>query len=135
MKDKSRLYTNIALSATFAQTMLPTFHFSDTVTGIITTVLLTTASVFTILKQRVSVEINKDAVILTWVLAGIAALGGLNDVIGQISLTDIWQDRLRTLIAALIGILNIVSKELFPTPEGKVIASIKQDLKDEKVTI
>lgn len=135
--SKERIYTALALIFAFVQTLLPTMKFDEVETTIATTILLTLVSVFTLMKQRVSVEINKNAKILTWVLIGIAALGGINELVGnlptdiafKIHISNLWQERLRTIIAALIGILNIASKNLFPTEEGKVIEETKKDLK------
>lgn len=128
--DKSRLYTSIAMVAAFLQTLVATMKFDEITTGVVSTVLLTIAAVFTLKKQRVSVEINKKAIIATWVLVGIAALGGINEILDQIVITGVWQDRLRTIIAALIGVLNIASKSWFPTEEGKIIQDVKKDLKE-----
>ena len=84
--DKSRVYTNIAMIAAFAQMYVPQlqsdWHLSDVVTKIITVVLLTVVSVVTIKKQRVSIEINdKNALLLTYVLIGMAIAGGLNEIL------------------------------------------------------
>lgn len=123
--DKSRIYTFLAVGFAFLQTL-----FSGDVT--MTIIFLTLASVFTILKQRVSIEVNENAMIATYVLVALAVMGGLNDLLGVFHFGEVWDVRLRKIVAALIGLLNIASKNLFPTEEGKVIQGVKQELKEAK---
>lgn len=127
--SKERIYTTLTFVFAFMQTLLPSMGFTEFTSSIVTTVLITLVSVFTIKKQRISIEINNKAQIVTWVLIAVAALGGLNQLLDVVNLSDIWQGRLRTIVAALIGILNIVSKNLFPTDEARVVEKTKVDLK------
>lgn len=127
--SKERIYTTLTFVFAFMQTLLPSMGFTEFTSSIVTTVLVTLVSVFTIKKQRISIEINNKAQIVTWVLIAVAALGGLNQLLDVVNLSDIWQGRLRTIVAALIGILNIVSKNLFPTDEARVVEKTKVDLK------
>ena len=129
MKDKSRSYTYIAAAAAFIQMSVPQWHLPDVSAQVTSAILLAIVSVFTILKQRASVEINDKSVIYTWILVGAAALGGLNEIIGIVHFNDQLQNILRSVIAAIIGLLNLASKNLFPTEAGKVIQNIKSDLK------
>ena len=130
MKDKSRVYTYIAAAAAFIQMSLPQWHFPDVPAQVTSAILLAIVSVFTILKQRTSVEINdKNAVKVTWLLIGVAGLGGVNEILGIVHFNDQLQNILRSVVAAIIGLLNLASKNLFPTEAGKVIQSIKSDLK------
>lgn len=132
--SKERIYTGLAITFAFLQTLLPTLFLSDTQTAIATVSLLTLASVFTILKQRISVEINNNATIFTWILIGLAVLGGLNEVLGSVHLSGALQGRLSTIVAALIGVLNITSKTFFPTEAGKVVQNVKDDLKEQETS-
>jgi hypothetical protein len=130
MKDKSRIYTFIAAAAAFIQMSVPQWHLPDVQAQVTSAILLAIVSIFTILKQRASVEVNdKNAVKVTWLLIAIAAFGGVNEILGIIHFNDQLQNILRSIIAAIIGLLNLASKDLFKTEEGKVIQNIKSDLK------
>lgn len=135
MKDNSRTYTYIATAAAFIQMSLPQFHLSDIATQITSAALLAIISVFTILKQRVSVEINNQSVMYTWILVGAAALGGLNEIIGIVHFNPALQTGLRSAIAAIIGLLNLASKTLFPSEAGEAIQSVKNGIKEGNVTL
>lgn len=129
--DKSRTYTYIASVAAFLQMSVPQWDLPDVYSQVISAILLAVVSIFTILKQRVSVEINdKNAVKVTWLLVGVAALGGLNEIIGIVHINENLQNILRSVIAAIIGLINLASKNLFPTEAGKVIQGIKSDIKE-----
>lgn len=130
MKDKSRSYTYIAAAAAFIQMSVPQWHLPDVSAQVTSAMLLAVVSVFTILKQRASVEINdKNAVKVTWLLIGVAALGGVNEILGIVHFNDQLQNILRSVVAAIIGLLNLASKNLFPTEAGKVIQTLKSDIK------
>lgn len=134
-KDRSALYTGIVTVATVIMGVLP--HINNGVDVILTSVLLTVISIFTIKKQRTSIEINDSkAVLYTWVLVIIAACGGLNDMLGQLDLKEVHyfstqtSQILKKSISGLILILNVFSKQWFPTAEGKTIQGIKIDMKE-----
>ncbi|HEY8690571.1 MAG TPA: hypothetical protein VIM07_15145 [Chitinophagaceae bacterium] len=136
VKDKSRIYTNIAAAAAFIQMSVPQWHLPDVPTQVTSAVLLSIVSIFTILKQRTSVEINdKNAVKFTWLLIAIAGLGGINEIMGIVHFNDQLQNILRSVVAAAIGLLNLASKNLFPTEAGKVIQTIKADIKQGNAVI
>lgn len=134
---KERIYMLITLLAAYLQaSVVPSLGLTDSQSFIATSLLLIVASVFTILKQRLSVEVNdKKALIYTWVLIGIAVIGGLNEIVSSqnfiqaFSFSDKFTNAMRAGIAGLFGILNVFSKAWFPTQEGKVIQSVKSDLK------
>lgn len=128
--DKSRLYTNITYILTGLQMMLPMFNFNADTSAIVTGLLLTLIAGFTGLKQRVSIEIDKKAVIFTWILFLAVVAGGVNEVVGYFHFSDQVTDGLRKGIALLIMGLNYASKTFFPSYEGKVIANKKKELKD-----
>lgn len=130
MKDKSRMYTYIAAFAAFLQVSIPQWNLSDISTQIVSAILLAIVSIFTILKQRSSVEIDNNAVTVTWLLIGVAALGAANEVLGLVHFNDSLQGILRSIIASVIGLLNLASKNLFPTDAGKMIQGIKSDIKE-----
>lgn len=132
-KDNSRLYSYISGVAIFLQLSLAGIPEPY---GIISSgVLLTIASIFTIKKQRSSVEINKKATVFTWVLIAVAFFGGLNDLLQKmhewnpIFISEGLQDWLRRGIAIAIGLLNMFSKDMFPTDEGSSIKQQKNELK------
>lgn len=132
-KDNSRLYSYISGVAVFLQLSLAGIPEPY---GIITSgVLLTIASIFTIKKQRSSVEINKKATVFTWILIAVAFFGGLNDLLQKmhewnpVFIPESLQDWLRRGIAIAIGLLNMFSKDMFPTDEGSAIKQQKNELK------
>lgn len=133
--DKSRAYTYIASVAAFLQLSLPQWQLSDISTQAISAILLSIVSVFTILKQRSSIEVRDNATTVTYMLIGVAALGGLNEVLGIVHFNDHLQGILRSIIAAIIGLINLASKNLFPTEAGKAIQQAKADIKDEGIAV
>ena len=134
---KERIYMLITLIAAYLQaSVVPSLGLTDSQSFIATSLLLIVASVFTILKQRLSVEVNdRKALLFTWVLIGIAVIGGLNEIVASQRFTeafhfsDKFTNAMRAGIAGLFGILNVFSKAWFPTEAGKVIQNIKSDLK------
>lgn len=135
MKDNSKIYTYLATVAAFLQLSVPQWHLPDITSQVVSTALLAFVSIFTILKQRVSVEINSQSVMYTYILIGVAALGGLNEIVGIVHFTDQWQNILRSIIAGVIGILNITSKALFPSEAGQAIQGLKDDIKQGKTEV
>jgi hypothetical protein len=135
MKDNSKIYTYLATVAAFLQMSVPQWHLPDITSQVISAALLAIVSVFTILKQRVSVEINSQSVMYTYILIGVAALGGLNEIVGIVHFNAQWQNILRSIIAAIIGILNLTSKTLFPSEAGTAIQELKDDIKQGNTTI
>lgn len=128
--DKSRRYTYIAAVAAFLQMSVPQWQLPETSSQVTSAILLAVISVFTILKQRSSVEVNNNATILTYILIGTAVLGGLNEVLGIVHFSGHLQNVLRSIVAAIIGLLNLASKTLFPTDAGVVIQQAKAELKE-----
>jgi hypothetical protein len=129
MKDNSKIFTYLATVAAFLQMSVPQWHLPDISAQIVSAALLAVVSIFTILKQRSSVEINSQSVVYTYILIGVAALGGLNEIVGIVHFDGQWQNILRSIIAALIGILNVTSKALFPSEAGQAIQGIKDNIK------
>ena len=135
MKDNSKIYTYLATVAAFLQVSVPQWHLPDITAQVVSAALLAAVSIFTILKQRASVEVSKQSLMYTYILIGVAALGGLNEIIGIIHFNDQWQNVLRSVVAALIGILNLTSKALFPSEAGQAIQGIKNDIKAGKTEV
>lgn len=135
MKDNSKIYTYLAMVAAFLQLSVPQWQLPDITSQVVSAALLAVVSIFTILKQRVSVEINSQSVMYTWILIGVAALGGLNEIVGIVHFSGHWQNILRSIIASAIGILNITSKTLFPSEAGEAIQGIKDDIKQGKTEV
>jgi hypothetical protein len=135
MKDNSKIFTYLATVAAFLQMSVPQWHLPDISAQIVSAALLAVVSVFTILKQRTSVEINNQSVTYTYILIGAAALGGLNEIIGIVHFDAQWQNILRSITVSLIGLLNLTSKTLFPSEAGQAIQGLKNDLKDGKAEV
>jgi len=54
----------------------------------------------------------------------------LNEILGIVHLNDHLQNVLRSIVAAIIGLLNLASKTLFPTDAGVVIQQAKAAIKE-----
>lgn len=121
----TRVLTNITYLVVFFQGILPSFNLSDSTATIWTVIFMTVASVATIWKQRLSVEIRDGAIWATIIVSLVAVAGGLNELVDYIYLDDVQRKVARAVIVAAIGGLNLLSKSLFPTYEAKVIESVK----------
>jgi hypothetical protein len=135
MKDNSKTYTYLATVAAFLQMSVPQWHLPDITSQVVSAALLAIVSIFTILKQRTSVEINNQSVMYTYILIGVAALGGVNEIIGIIHFNAQWQNVLRSVVVSLIGLLNLTSKTLFPSEAGEAIQGLKDSIKEGKTEV
>lgn len=124
----TRVLTNITYLVVFLQSVLPSFHLNDSTATIWTVIFMTVASVATIWKQRLSVEIRDGAIWATVIVSLVALAGGVNELIPVIYLDDAQRDGARAIIVAIIGGLNLLSKSLFPTYEAKVIENTKTNV-------
>lgn len=136
--SKQKIYSLIVLIATALQAYLPTLlkgiDTSGSTQELAAGILITIAAAFTVLYQRVSIEVkSQSAVILTWVLFAIAILGGLNkNVLEYLHFGDKWDIILRNTISFLFNVLVVVSKNFFPSDEAKTLANKEVELKQEK---
>jgi hypothetical protein len=71
----------------------------------------------------------------TYILIGVAALGGVNEIIGIIHFNAQWQNVLRSVVVSLIGLLNLTSKTLFPSEAGEAIQGLKDSIKEGKTEV
>lgn len=129
--SKEKLFTAIAVSAAFLQTITSVSLLGFPVAnGIVTTVMLTVVAVYTIKKQRVSIEVNDTkAHSYTWILIIIAIGGGMNDLLGIVHFNPMIDVILKTIVSGSIGLLNVISKSLFPTMEGQILDRRENQLK------
>lgn len=134
--SKERVYMLITLVAAYLQgVVVPSLHLSDAWSFIVTSLLLMIAAVFTIKKQRVSIEVNSKAKTYTWILIALAVLGGINEILASnyfpeaIHFEEKTTTMLRNGVAGLFGLMNVFSKVLFPTDEAKIIDQQKETLK------
>lgn len=75
--------------------------------------------VFTAIKQYLSEEIANKAVKRTLIILAIAIVGGANDFFQVINFGEIANQWIRFFITGIATILNVYSKQLFPTPDTK----------------
>jgi len=66
-------------------------------------------------KQVLSEEINNKALWPTIIVAMIAIVGGLNDLIGSIRFSEDVSQILRWIITTVLSTLNLLSKQIWPT--------------------
>jgi hypothetical protein len=132
-KDNSTLFTTIATFVALLQPTLP--KFGEPTDMIITFALVTIAAIATFLKQKISVEVNRNALIATWVVFGVALFGGINNLLIQLNawnplyMNEKTQTVLRDIIVSILALLNLLSKKIFPTDAGQAIQNAKNNIK------
>lgn len=114
--------TILVLFLTTLQGLIPTIPITnETTITIFSAVILFVVNGLTLIKNYISVEINKVANKATLLLLIVAILGGLNDLFGVISFSETVSQWLRFSLTFIIAFLNLAAKLLFPTPETKSI--------------
>lgn len=127
--DWVRAITMIVSFITIIQGYLGATPLNQETTIIVSAVLIYLASVLTAIKQSISVEIKtRKALIASIIAVLIATIGGLTDIFNVVHINDILAQWLRFGVTGSILLLNLASKKLFPTQEGKVIEKIKSSL-------
>lgn len=125
----AKIYSNIALYLTFAQSLLPTLGLSETASMLVTSFVLAAISVFSKLSQKANREVNDKAQVLLNILIAVAILGFINDVFSVIKLDNKWMNIARIAIAFAINYTNVIAKNLFPTDTAKALQQKEEELK------
>lgn len=96
--------------------------------SVVTIVLTYLAMALTAWKQYLSPEVsNKGQNTTIWV-AIIATIAGLTDFVGVIHLNDKTADYIKWVLSIVVTVLNILSKQLFPSFDQKVkMNDLKKD--------
>lgn len=117
MKKTVNILSALAIVFTAVQGMIPAMPLHDST--IISAVIMFLVSGTTLWKQALSKEIDNNALIPTIVMAVIATMGGINDLLNVFHFTPVAGQWIRFAVTAITGILNMMSKILWPTPETK----------------
>lgn len=114
------ILTILSIAFGIFQTMLLTapFHNPENLT-IASAITIFIVSALTTWKQLLSVEIANKAIWPTITVAIIATLGGLTDLLGVFHLPDSSWQWIRWGITFVTAVLNILSKQLWSTPDTK----------------
>lgn len=107
----------LAIVFTAIQGMIPTMPMPDTT--IVSAIVMFIVTGLTIWKQALSKEIDNNALIPTIIVAAIATIGGLNELLKVFHFTDVAGQWIRFVITSITAILNVLSKIIWPTPDTK----------------
>lgn len=125
----TRLFTIILVVLTTLQVAVPTYPISNPNTkAIIEAVFMFLVVGFTAWNQYLSVEIRNGAIWPTVILAVIATLGGLNDLINVVPMSATTSQWVRMGVSTVTTILSLASKQLWPTQASKIIEQTKSQL-------
>jgi len=121
MKDQNvNALTIIVGIVALIQGLVPTMPIQNPQTAtIISAVLMFLATILTVWKQYGSDEIRNNATTPILIVAGIAIVGGLNDLFAVFPMSETASQWVRFGITAATAILNFFSKIMYPTPETK----------------
>lgn len=126
MNEKTKAQIANVFTATVAVitivqgSMLRNPPLSDNAIQITGTIFTYLALGLTAWKQYLSPDVNTSGQKTTFWIAAIATVGGLSDLVGIFSLSDVVQQYISLGISVLVTILNVVSKQLFPSFDQKV---------------
>lgn len=129
-----RLFTLFVVLLSTLQTAIPSLPISNpnTIT-LVSAIVMFLVVGLTAWKQYFSVEITNASLIPTVIIAIVATLGGLNDLIGAFHISPALGQWIRFAVTAVVTILNVVSKELWPSPAAKAIKEYKADVAAKKL--
>lgn len=127
--EVTRLLTVLLVVFTTIQTGIPSYPIENPTTkAIIGAVFMFLVVGLTAWKQYISVEIRNAAIWPTLIIALIATLQGLNDLIEAIPFSVNTSTWIKIGISTLAMIFSLVSKSLWPTAESKIIEQKKAEL-------
>lgn len=125
----TRLFTVLLVVFTTIQTGIPSYPIeSPTVKAIVGAIFMFLVVGLTAWKQYLSVEIRNTAIWPTLIIALIATLQGLNDLIDAIPFSVTTSTWIKIGISTLAMIFSLISKSLWPSPESKIIEKTKSQL-------
>ncbi len=92
---------------------------NDHTITLVSAITLYLVSTLTLFRQTISDEIANAAKTATWIVVIIASIGGLNDILNIVQLSETVDQWVRFGITFTTFVLNLISKLLWPTPETK----------------
>lgn len=129
----TRIFTGILVFLTTIQAAVPQMPLGNENTGtLISAIIMFLVVAFTAWKQYLSVEIRNGAILPTIIVAVVATLGGLNDLVNVIHLSATGNQWVRLAITSTSMMLGIFSKTLWPTDESKQIEATKQAIVEDQ---
>lgn len=117
MKKTVNILSVLAIVFTAIQGLIPAMPITDNT--IISAVVMFLVSGCTIWKQALSKEIDNNALIPTLIVAVIATMGGLNDLLSVFHFSETVGQWLRFGVTSITMFLNILSKVIWSTPQTK----------------
>lgn len=120
LEKMTNLFTLIVVILTAFQGLIPTIPVQSphTVT-LLSAIAMFLVSGFTALKQWASNEINNGALTPTLIVTIIAILGGVNDIIDIVHMSETVDQWVRFGLTFVVMSLSLASKILWPTIETK----------------
>ncbi len=117
----ANILTALVTIATLAQgTFLTEPPFTQQMVFVISSILTYAIMTMTAFKQYLSPDVNSTGTKVTLWVIGIATIGGLSDLIGIFNLQPTVAQYIKLAISFLVMVLNVVSKQLFPSIDQKV---------------
>lgn len=130
--EVTRIFTGILVFLTTVQAVVPQMPITNPNTkAILEAIFMFLVVGFTAWKQYLSVEIRNAAIWPTIIIALIATLGGLNDLLNVIPMSDVTSQWVRLAVSTISVMLSLFSKTFWPTPESKVIEQTKAQMSGE----
>lgn len=112
------LFTMLVAIFTLFQGLIPSLPIPDTT--VVSAIVMFLVLALTAWRQAFSQIINNAALWPTIIIAAIATIGGLNDLFGRFSISDIAGQWIRFSITALTAVLNLLSTTFWPIKDKKI---------------
>ena len=114
------IFTVTVVFLTTFQGLIPSMPFKDpgTIT-LVSAITLYLVTALTVWKQTLSNQIDSVAKWPTIIVGVVATIGGLNDLVGLVPISEILGQWLRFGITFITAFLNVLSKVLWPTSQTK----------------
>jgi len=112
------LFTMLVAIFTLFQGLIPSLPIPDTT--VVSAIVMFLVLALTAWRQAFSQIINNAALWPTIIIAAIATIGGLNDLFGVFSISDIAGQWIRFSITALTAVLNLLSTTFWPIKDKKI---------------
>ena len=112
------LFTMLVAIFTLFQGLIPSLPIPDTT--VVSAIVMFLVLALTAWRQAFSQIITNAALWPTIIIAAIATIGGLNDLFGVFSISDIAGQWIRFSITALTAVLNLLSTTFWPIKDKKI---------------
>ena len=112
------LFTMLVAIFTLFQGLIPSLPIPDTT--VVSAIVMFLVLALTAWRQAFSQIINNAALWPTIIIPAIATIGGLNDLFGVFSISDIAGQWIRFSITALTAVLNLLSTTFWPIKDKKI---------------